>query len=233
MPKELTYHQAYYLANKAKYNAQSERWREGNRARYNELQRRWREEHPEAVKVHIQKGKLWKKANPDKVKAAKKRNFLKYREHFRVSAKAYNKIKRQNPVFIAREKVCAKAWAKANPEKIAAKAKRWRLKNKPKLRLYAIHGTHKRRALLRGNCVNPKSILIFTRGVKALPLAVCYYCQKSISSMEVTFDHIIPLSKGGAHSVENLCVACKKCNFKKHNSMIEDWKIVGQQILSL
>ncbi|MCZ2142637.1 MAG: HNH endonuclease [Ignavibacteriales bacterium] len=41
----------------------------------------------------------------------------------------------------------------------------------------------------------------------------CAYCGKS--NIPLTIDHIIPRSKGGENSWENLISACPKCNSKK------------------
>lgn len=41
----------------------------------------------------------------------------------------------------------------------------------------------------------------------------CQYCGKKTS--DLTIDHIIPRSKGGAHAWENLVAACPSCNHKK------------------
>ena len=42
---------------------------------------------------------------------------------------------------------------------------------------------------------------------------VCQYCGKK--TIELTIDHIVPRSKGGSHSWDNLITACPKCNTKK------------------
>lgn len=47
----------------------------------------------------------------------------------------------------------------------------------------------------------------------------CAYCGERCA---LTMDHIIPLSKGGEHSIENVVPACAKCNSKKLNFM--NWK---------
>ena len=43
----------------------------------------------------------------------------------------------------------------------------------------------------------------------------CQYCAKTFSTENLTVDHIIPKSRGGAKSWTNLVAACKKCNQKK------------------
>ncbi len=46
---------------------------------------------------------------------------------------------------------------------------------------------------------------------------ICQECHHNVPDTEIEFDHIIPVSKGGPVSVDNLRVLCKKCNRKKSN----------------
>jgi 5-methylcytosine-specific restriction endonuclease McrA len=41
----------------------------------------------------------------------------------------------------------------------------------------------------------------------------CQYCGKKTSTL--TIDHVIPRSKGGSHTWENLVAACPSCNHRK------------------
>ena len=45
----------------------------------------------------------------------------------------------------------------------------------------------------------------------------CQYCAKEEESKVLTIDHVLPHSKGGKNTWENLVTACKKCNQKKGN----------------
>lgn len=36
-------------------------------------------------------------------------------------------------------------------------------------------------------------------------------------------DHVIPLARGGADTVANLCVACEPCNRRKHSKLPEEY----------
>tara|TARA_B100000609_G_scaffold175041_1_gene152077 strand:- start:78 stop:629 length:552 start_codon:yes stop_codon:yes gene_type:complete len=48
----------------------------------------------------------------------------------------------------------------------------------------------------------------------------CQYC--GTKSSELTLDHIIPKSRGGSDTWDNLITACKKCNNKKGNRTPEE-----------
>jgi 5-methylcytosine-specific restriction endonuclease McrA len=45
----------------------------------------------------------------------------------------------------------------------------------------------------------------------------CQYCGIRSTPTELSIDHIVPRSRGGRTSPENLCVACKPCNSRKGN----------------
>ncbi len=43
----------------------------------------------------------------------------------------------------------------------------------------------------------------------------CQYCGLRLSSSDLTFDHVIPSSRGGPTTWENIVSACHPCNTKK------------------
>lgn len=43
----------------------------------------------------------------------------------------------------------------------------------------------------------------------------CHLCNRKVPEKLLTLDHLIPLSKGGTHTAENLRVACWPCNARK------------------
>jgi len=47
--------------------------------------------------------------------------------------------------------------------------------------------------------------------------AVCQYCGKGLTVHEVTMDHVMPISKGGPTSWDNIVAACNDCNSRKGN----------------
>jgi hypothetical protein len=58
----------------------------------------------------------------------------------------------------------------------------------------------------------------------------CVYCNKSSTVMRerntrralLSIDHIVPVTRGGGHNIENLATACRKCNQTKTNRLPEE-----------
>src|SRR5437660_2473730 len=65
---------------------------------------------------------------------------------------------------------------------------------------------HQTRALSR------KNILLRDRNT-------CQYCAQTFNSADLTLDHVIPRSRGGASSWENLVSCCHPCNRTKGNHL--------------
>jgi len=65
--------------------------------------------------------------------------------------------------------------------------------------------------------VRPSSTPAFTRfNVFLRDKFECQYCGQKT---ELTFDHVIPRSKGGITSWQNVCAACSPCNLRKGNKL--------------
>lgn len=50
----------------------------------------------------------------------------------------------------------------------------------------------------------------------------CQYCGDHYKTQELTFDHVIPRSKGGKTSWENIVAACRCCNTQKGNKLPDE-----------
>ena len=53
----------------------------------------------------------------------------------------------------------------------------------------------------------------------------CQYCGKTADEVKLDIDHIIPLSKGGSNTNDNLITSCEKCNCQKHTKVIHRKKV--------
>ena len=62
----------------------------------------------------------------------------------------------------------------------------------------------------------PKQTLRFNRrNLFARDGNICQYCGKSFPTSELSLDHVVPRSRGGDTSWENVVCACVACNVKK------------------
>ena len=52
----------------------------------------------------------------------------------------------------------------------------------------------------------------------------CVYCGKTPPQSELQIDHIIPVSRGGTNTRENLVAACAECNHGKRDRLI-NWRL--------
>lgn len=97
---------------------------------------------------------------------------------------------------------------------------------------YVAHAAN-RRALKYQKTFNAKLIKEWIESVKNKPTVTCYYCKTTIEGIKCHIDHVLPISRGGAHSIENLCVSCSKCNLSKNDSLLTEWFPGNQPFLAL
>ena len=55
------------------------------------------------------------------------------------------------------------------------------------------------------------------RNILARDKMMCQYCGIKCNSKTATLDHVMPKSRGGANSWDNIVTACHRCNNKKDN----------------
>lgn len=51
----------------------------------------------------------------------------------------------------------------------------------------------------------------------------CLYCGRFLKVKRTTLDHVIPISRGGRHYVENFTLACRTCNAAKGERTPLEW----------
>lgn len=161
-----------------------------------EYARKRYEKDPAALRAAIA---AWRMENPEKVREMNRSWYLRNTE----KREAYNA-----------------AWRAENPEKAKSasrqRGKKYYLKNKDKDR----EKTATRRARKAGAGGG------LSRGIrKRLFLAQegrCAYCRVELGE-SAHLDHIIPLSKGGAHSDGNVQLLCPQCNLSKGAKMPEEF----------
>ena len=86
---------------------------------------------------------------------------------------------------------------------------------------------------IRKNYYSPKRRAIYAKGDKIDHLAVfeacnwvCFLCKQTIDRrlrhphlMAATLEHIVPLSRGGTHTWDNVTASHAKCNFARGDQL--------------
>lgn len=112
-----------------------------------------------------------------------------------------------------------KIWRKVNLEKVRASSRAYCKANPDKNRKYV----HKSRALKLQTEIEPidEQIVFIRNGWK------CQHCKKKVNKrfkwphpMCASMDHIIPLSRGGTHTYNNVQLAHLFCNLSKKDNAL-------------
>jgi 5-methylcytosine-specific restriction endonuclease McrA len=72
-----------------------------------------------------------------------------------------------------------------------------------------------RRIPMQARSLSRKNILMRDR-------YTCQYCQRTFSTIELTLDHVVPRSRAGETTWENLVACCHPCNNRKGNRTPEE-----------
>lgn len=146
----------------------------------------------------------YREQNPDLVREQKRKAYYQNLEHYRDLSRAYRVANRE------RIKEWNREWAASNPAAVQ------RIKSQYK---------HRRRALESSNGI----YVVSARDLKRLlarSRGRCAYCAEPFDSTRpVTWDHIIPVTRGGTYSVGNLAPCCRSCNSSKQNRTVTEWRL--------
>ncbi|MDZ4721622.1 MAG: HNH endonuclease [Roseiflexaceae bacterium] len=127
---------------------------------------------------------------------------LEYHRQYRQTHKEYFKermqvFRQKNPEYFAR---LMREWSRAHPEEIKAK-------------------DNARRIFKMG-----KSKSFTAAEWKALKERynyTCLRCGRQEPEIKLTADHIVPISKDGVGTIDNIQPLCKRCNTAKHDDTID------------
>ena len=141
----------------------------------------------------------------------------RYESWLIVNPEKTNEQKCKRVDFLLNEERCRKSskiWAKNNSKMTRAKDRKWKRKNRPKMRIYEAL-RHKRYKEIEGN-VRAKDLIAW----KEMYGQSCCYCG---SLEDLTLEHIDPIIKNGTHTLENLLWACRSCNASKGKNTFLFW----------
>ncbi len=137
---------------------------------------------------------------------------LANRERARVAAKKWYALNAE----VAKER--ARRWREEHPEMAKAADARKRANRSPEyLEKRRIDEQNRRARMKLSGGRLTKGL---AKRLYALQNGLCVYCRTDLNCA-FDLDHIVPISKGGAHSDENIQLLCPTCNRRKHTKSAE------------
>lgn len=184
-------------------------WYEKNRERLKEKQK-IRNQTPEGRVKRSNSFKKWRAANLESEKARWVGWYSKNKAKVRITRRA-----KRDAVKNAEYSRLYYDRMKDDPE--------FKRKNRAKAKI----GKMKRRAIeMLVPIGSQKLIAAFVRKIRKTRALRCYYCRQETPGRTAHVDHVVPIARGGAHDVGNLCAACPKCNLSKSSKMPSDFAML-------
>ena len=147
--------------------------------------------------------RAYRTANADRIKARMAQYYLDNRDRVLERNKEYYRTHREQELMRASNR---------NPEIGRASTARWRERN-PEAR--------DRYRLVKASAT---TYVVTKRDWDRLCSRYGWRCAYCGEQRKLTFDHVVPLSRGGAHSIGNLLPACLSCNCSKNNRFLVEWR---------
>lgn len=183
--------------------------------------------------------KAYREANREEINARRR-----YRRNNGLSnEKEYNKQWQKDNIEKIREyskkhyhsgkgKERQRQWEKENPENYKKRWKKYYDKNKDKLSEYKRNYKKEHPDIAQKQWMDTKTkrkrlkkengfFEISQKEFNKIRNSPCAWCG---TEENITVDHVIPLDRGGRHSIGNLQPLCLSCNSSKNNKLMIEWK---------
>jgi 5-methylcytosine-specific restriction endonuclease McrA len=173
------------------YRAKEQEYVEANKEHYRELKRAHQKAHPEKYDEALRK---YREAHREEINDKARERRQQDLEHYReIGRNSYERHAEERRKY-------SLEYYKLHPEKsVAASNRRRALK-------YASKSTHTEEEW---------------QELKAFHNFKCLRCGKQEPDINLTRDHVIPLTQGGSDSIDNVQPLCARCNSKKNNKHID------------
>lgn len=181
----------------------------------------------------------YRKAHPEKIRQHRKKRYAKFRDQLLAETRRYRKLN------YALYKITQKAWDKANAERLRAAKRVWLKTEKGRAcskrvqaRFQARHPDRLKEYVKRYRQRHPEkraywdylkrsrfAAIAEKEVVDRLVVAQrdkwrCHICRRRITKATLSLDHLIPITKGGAHTYRNVAACHKRCNSRRGNGRI-------------
>ena len=160
----------------------------------------------------------------------------------RVCRKAHSSKQRSTPEYKEYMRRYTPQWLKSNPEKareirlryyrnntetVLETNRRWCKRNPDYVKAAGLRKARKRLAIKKSQLglwhhMETQIEELLYRSQEGC----CFYCQEILdweNRRNSPLEHMIPLSRGGTHGIENWCISCRTCNSKKHTKTAKEF----------
>ncbi len=180
--------------------------------------RRYQENLESARRANREARRRQRKKDPEgerrKKRAYRENNIDRVRERERLQHQSWRRANLAREQEKERER--DRAWRDNNRELARKRHRAWRARNRDVVRAAARQIAHRRRARLRAGAI----YRVISKDERRLEFACCIACGRPAD----TTDHLMPVSRGGAHGVGNLAPMCRSCNSSKGAKTITEWR---------
>lgn len=175
----------------------------------------YREEHGESIQA---RKRQWAKENAESIAEKHHSYYLENRDRLTMNMRQRREL---NPERIRKEK---QEEYKKHRGRYLSNVQRWQSENKERVREY------KRKSKLLRQAV--QAIALSAQSLESIyreQRGRCYYCGVEMNNVAKgpkmrTLEHILPIVRGGAHSLNNVAWVCLHCNTSKGAKTLEEYK---------
>jgi len=112
------------------------------------------------------------------------------------------------------QKKAIRKWQQQHPDKMKAARTKFRVEQPARAQSHS----KKWRARKKG----VEATLTHDDWMELCSAGVCHYCKRT--DLPLTQDHVLPLSRGGPHTKDNVVPACRPCNSSKKDKTPAEWE---------
>lgn len=181
-------------------------------------------ETPEQHEIRLAKARAYAQANPDKTKAKRRRAYIAGAEQYKAYTREHYAKNRE--IILANLRNKYQSDNEYRLEQIK-KTRNWRGRNIVKSKINGKYYRHRSRAnfLNRENTLTKSDISSMFDDQNGR----CFYCGITLSwevHRDIHTDHVLPFSRGGTNTPENIVLSCEDCNSDKGTKTLEEWRKV-------
>ena len=191
---KVEYKRKWYIENRAWIVERRKKYREVHKEDKSEYDKKYQEKNKDRI---VMRRKEYYKDNKVEIHKKHKEYWIKYyKENKEKILRNGKKYRNDNPEYM---KMVIKKWAQKNSDRVNVK-------------------TNRRRAKIR---LLPNSLTVEQwNEVKIYFHNECCYCGKE---QPLEQEHLIPISRGGEYTLNNIIASCRSCNASKSDKLIYDW----------